>query len=227
MHLSKQQQATKQQQSPADLIAACEADIGRLEQEREAHVARGVILAERRKAASYAAHVQHDPESRKELDTINAEIGTRASELQSFDDALATARAKWDEAQRAQAREAERARILEQRKLNEEYRRLALWLDRAADDWIAGARGALNNARGLAHPASAERVLIALMHCLMVKVRGTPALERELGVSDSNDARSFPSYQHVFDGWCNSNERDFKYRLAALDGEQTNKTEAA
>ena len=81
-------QTSKQPPSPADLIAACEFDIVRLEQERETHVARGVILAERRKAASYAAHVQHDPDSRKALDAINSEIGARASELQSFDDAI-------------------------------------------------------------------------------------------------------------------------------------------
>jgi hypothetical protein len=34
------------------------------------------------------------------------------------------------------------------------------------------------------------------------------------------------SYQHIFDGWCDSNEREYALRLAALDGEQT-KTEAA
>jgi hypothetical protein len=75
------QQANKQQQSVAEKITACEADISRLEHEREAHVARGVELAERRKSASYAAHVQHDPDSRKALDTVNAEMVTHASEL--------------------------------------------------------------------------------------------------------------------------------------------------
>jgi hypothetical protein len=210
-------------QTPADPIAACEADITRLEHEREAHVARGVELAERRKAASYGAHVQHDAESRKQLDAINIEIGTHGSELQSFDDALATARAKLVVLQQAQAREAERAHIVELRRLNEEYRKLGKWLDRAADDWIGGARGALNNSRGLAHPGSAERVLIALMRCLRVKVRGTSGLERELGVSDSNDKRSFPSYAAIFDNWCDNNSRDFEYRLAVLDGEQKEK----
>jgi hypothetical protein len=219
------QQANNKQLSVAEAIATCEADIVRLEKNRATHIARGVELAERRKAASYGAHVQHDADSRKSLDVVINEIGTHASELQSFDDALATARAKLAEAQQAQTREAERARILEQRKLNEEYRKLGVWLDRAADDWIGGARGALNNARGLARPASAERVLITLLRVLRVKVRGTTALERELGVSDSNDARSFPSYQHVFDGWCNSNEREYAQRQAALDGEQ--QTEAA
>jgi hypothetical protein len=158
-------------------------------------------------------------------DAVNAEIATHASELASFDDALVEARQRLALAQAAAAREAERERILEQRRLNEEYKKLGRWLDRAADDWIAGARGALNNAKGLARPASAERVLITLLRVLRVKVRGTAALERELGVSDSNDARSFPSYQHVFDGWCDGNEREYAQRLAALDGEQ--KTEAA
>jgi len=208
-------------QTPADLIAACEADIVRLEREHEAHVARGVELAERRKAASYGAHVRHESDARQVLDAVNAEMATHASELASFDDALVEARAKLAEAHQAQAREVERTHILEQRRLNEEYRKLGRWLDRAADDWIAGARGALNNSRGLAHPGSAERVLIALMRCLMVKVRGTPALERELGVADSNDKRSFSSYAAVFDGWCDSNARDFEYRLVALGGEQT------
>lgn len=60
--MSKQTNPSKQQ-SVAEKITACEADIARPEHEREAHVARGAELAQRRKSASYAAHVQHDPES--------------------------------------------------------------------------------------------------------------------------------------------------------------------
>jgi hypothetical protein len=65
-----------------------------------------------------------------------------------------------------------------------------------------------------------------LYRCLLVALRGTP-WEREFGVADSNDKRTFGSHAAILDGWCDSNERDFKYRLAALDGEQTKTTEAA
>lgn len=98
----------RKQPSPAELIAACEADIVRVERLRDQHIDRGVELAERRRVASYAAHVQHDPESRKQLDAVNAEIGTHASELQSFDDALVEARAKLNNAQALLARNARR-----------------------------------------------------------------------------------------------------------------------
>ena len=74
--------------SPAELISKAESDITRLEHEREAHVARGVELAERRKAASYAAHVGHESDARQALDTVDAAMATHASELQSFADAL-------------------------------------------------------------------------------------------------------------------------------------------
>jgi hypothetical protein len=115
------------------------------------------------------------------------------------------------------------------KKRNDEYHELAAYLDRHADGWVAGVRAALANAPTLAHPGSAERVMIAIMRCLMVKARGIPALKREIGVADSNDRRSFGSYQQVFDGWHSNNERAFAHRLAslaALEGHEQ-KTEAA
>lgn len=216
----------KQTPSPADAIAACEADITRLEHERETHVARGVILAERRKAASYAAHVQHDPESRKQLDAINSEIGTRASELQSFDDALATARAKLVEAQAAQAREAERLHILDLKKQNDEVRKLGPWLDEALADYVGGLRGLLKvSGLGLPHPSNGQQVLM-LYRCLLVALRGTP-WEREFGVADSNDKKTFGSHAAIINQWADANARDLEYRLAALDGAEQKKTEVA
>jgi hypothetical protein len=78
---------------------------------------------------------------------------------------------------------------------------------------------------GLPRPTNGQQVLM-LYRCLLVALRGTP-WEREFGVADSNDKRTFGSHAAILDGWCDSNERDFKYRLAALDGEQTKTTEAA
>ena len=127
--MSKQQ--TNKPASPAELISKAEADIARLEHEREAHVARGAELAERRKAASYGAHVQHDPESRKQLDAVNAEIGMHASELQSFDDALATARTKLAEAQQAQAQSSARPRSRSSRSSPRNFAKLVRsWIGR-------------------------------------------------------------------------------------------------
>ena len=219
----------KPQPSPADLISKAEADISRLENEREAHVARGVELAERRKAASYGAHVQHDPESRKQLDAVNAEMATHASELASFDDALVEARAKLVEAQQAQAREEERAHIIEQRRMNEEVRKLGplarsrggrlrrrpAWPDERCRVWDCLTQRTVNE-------------VLMLYRCLLVALRGTP-WEREFGVADSNDKKNFSRCTPpLLDQWCDANERDFKYRLAALDGhDRVNATEAA
>jgi hypothetical protein len=189
MTMSKQQTNTKPAPTPAELIASAESDIARLEQEREVHVARGVELAERRKSASYAAHVRHEGDARQVLDAVNAEMATHASELASYDDALVTARGKLADAQRLAAVATEKAHIAEQRQLNDEYKKLGKWLDRAADDLVAGMRGARSNANKLGHPGTTERVLGALIRCLKVKVRGTP-LQMEFGVADSNDQRS-------------------------------------
>jgi hypothetical protein len=207
-------------------VTVAEQVIANLRTKQSKASARVEEIAAARKKLGFAVHATGDKDARTRLDKLNLEDAALAGELQSLDGALTEADQRLRQAQRAQACETERAQIVEQRKLNDEYRKLGKWLDEAADDWIAGCRGALSNSRALAHPGSAERVLIALMRVLRVKVRGTTALERELGVSDSNDARSFPSYQQVFEGRCASNEREYAQRLAALDGEQT-KTEAA
>jgi hypothetical protein len=223
--MSKQANPSKQIPTPAEQIAACESDIRRLEHERADACARGLVLTERRRAASYGAHVQHDADSRRELDCINAEIGAYGSELESLGDALATVRARLAEAQQALAREEEREHILGLRKHNDEVRKLGPWLDEAVADYVGGLRGLLKaSGLGLPHPSNGQQVLM-LYRCLLVAFRGTP-WEREFGVADSNDKKTFGSHASIIDQWCNANERDFEYRLAALDGEQT-KTEAA
>jgi hypothetical protein len=181
---------------------------------------------ERRKAASYAAHVRHESDARQVLDTVNAEMATHASELASFDDALVTARAKLEQAQQAQAREVERAHIVEQRRLNDEVRKLGPWLDRAVADYAGGLRGLMKvPGLGLPHPTNGQQVLM-LYRCLLVALRGTP-WEREFGVADSNDKKSFGSHAAIINQWADANERDFAYRLAALDGADQNKDQAA
>ena len=39
--------------------------------------------------------------------------------------------------------------------------------------------------------------------------------------------KPFGSHASIINQWTDANERDFKYRLAALDGARTKKTEAA
>ena len=148
------------------------------------------------------------------------------SELQSFDDALATARAKLVEAQAAQAREAERLHILDLKKQNDEVRKLGPWLDEALADYVGGLRGLLKvSSLGLPHPSNGQQVLM-LYRCLLVALRGTP-WEREFGVADSNDKKTFGSHAAIINQWCDANARDLEYRLAALDGAEQKKTEVA
>ena len=210
-------------QSPADVIAACEADIDRLKRGLEAQAARAIELAEQRKAASYAAHVQHDPESRKQLDAINAEIGTHASELQSFDEALVIAHERLRQAQLAQAREQRKAAIKEQQKLTAEFRKIGPFMDRATDDLRRGLLALKQNAAAVGK----DYRHVAMLHrCLQVAFFGTP-LQEYVGVPDSNDRRSFASFSGVVNQWCDSNDATLRHELAALDGEQTKTTEAA
>jgi hypothetical protein len=219
--MSKQQ--TNKPASPAELISKAEADIARLEHEREAHVARGAELAERRKAASYGAHVQHDPESRKQLDAVNAEIGMHASELQSFDDALATARTKLAEAQQAQAREQRKAALKEQQKLSAEFRKIGPFMDRATDDLRRGMLALKQNAASVGKD---HRHVATLHRCLQVAFFGTP-LQEYVGVPDSNDRRNFSSFSGVINAWCDGHAEALKHELEALDGAQQEHTEAA
>ena len=105
-----------------------------------------------------AAHVQHDPESRKQLDAINAEIGTRASELQSFDDALATARGKLARRSRRRPARQSARRSSNSRSMNDEVRKLGPWLDDALADYVGGLRGLLKvTGLGLPHPTMVSR----------------------------------------------------------------------
>jgi hypothetical protein len=219
--MSKQQ--TNKPASPAELISKAEADIARLEHEREAHVARGAELAERRKAASYGAHVQHDPESRKQLDAVNAEIGMHASELQSFDDALATARTKLAEAQQAQAREQRKAALKEQQKLSAEFRKIGPFMDRATDDLRRGMLALKQNAASVGKD---HRHVATLHRCLQVAFFGTP-LQEYVGVPDSNDRRNFSSFSGVINASCDGHAEALKHELEALDGAQQEHTEAA
>jgi hypothetical protein len=204
------------QQSPADAIAACEADIDRLKRGLEAQAARAIELAEQRKAASYAAHVQHDPESRKQLDAINAEIGTHASELQSFDEALVIAHERLRQAQQAQAREQRKAAIKEQQKLSKEFRELGPFLDKATDNLRRGLIALKANAsvvgRDFRHVQMLHRVL-------SVALFDTPFRDA-FGVPDANDRRSFATFSGVVNGWCDSNDASLRHELEALDGAQ-------
>jgi hypothetical protein len=213
----------RKQPSPAELIAACEADIVRVERLRDQHIDRGVELAERRRVASYAAHVQHDPESRKQLDAVNAEIGTHASELQSFDDALVEARAKLNNAQALLARAERKAQIKELQQRSKEYRDLGPFLDRATDHLRRGLIALKNNAsvvgRDFRHVQMLHRVL-------SVALFDTPFRDA-FGVPDANDRRTFSTFSGVVNGWCDSNDRALAHELEALDGTSNKQTEAA
>lgn len=55
--------------------------LAELEARRVALVERGAELAETRKRVAYAAHVITDPEARRELDRVNAEVATHDSEM--------------------------------------------------------------------------------------------------------------------------------------------------
>jgi len=96
-------------------VEAAEKIIGDLATKREKLVERGVKLAEERRNIAYQAHTDGDAEARKRLDKLNAEAVAHASELQSLDDALSTARERLVAAQAVAARSEDKAKAQELR----------------------------------------------------------------------------------------------------------------
>jgi hypothetical protein len=206
-------------------VASAQSVVLDLESKRAAAIQHGTDLADERSSIAFQAHTTQDEKAAKRLQEIHKLIAVHGSELASLDAALRAAVQKVDAAKVVVAREAERTRILDLKKHNDEVRKLGPWMDEALADYVGGLRGLLKvTGLGLPHPSSGQQVLM-LYRCLQVAFRGTP-WEREFGVADSNDKRTFGSHAAIIDAWCNANEREFKYRLAELDGAQP-KTEAA
>jgi hypothetical protein len=219
------QKAEKAVATAEAAVTSAQAVVTDLEAKRAAAVKHGTELADERANVALAAHTG-DEKAAKRLQEIHQAIAMHGSELASLDAALRAAGTKVEVAQAAVARATERLHILDLKKQNDEVRKLGPWLDEAVADYVGGLRGLLKvTSLGLPHPSNGQQVLM-LYRCLLVALRGTP-WEREFGVADSNDKKTFGSHAAIIDQWCNSNARDFEHRLAALDGEQTKATEAA
>lgn len=180
-------------------------------------------MAERRKAASYGAHVQHDPESRKQLDAVNAEIGTHASELQSFDDALATARQRLQQAQVAQVKAEVREQARELRKAVERFVAIGRDLDRTfahLADQGAALQAALAEVHRCGSPfPSAQQLDVLGMICVRSALQNSP-WQRAVERTAPHERRSF---RQLVEGWAAGIEQNaIRPRL----GEHTD-TEAA
>jgi hypothetical protein len=61
-------------------VADCEVTLRALDLKRAALVARGEKLPELRRDAAFAAHVEKDPEARKALDRVAAEVASYETE---------------------------------------------------------------------------------------------------------------------------------------------------
>ena len=170
--------------------------------------------------------MQHDAESRKALDAINAEIGTRASELQSFDDAMSDracqvgrgAAGAGAEQRAAGAHGAEASRT-------KEFSELGPFLDKATDNLRRGLLALQQNAASVGKDSS-PRGHVAPLPCW--SLFSALPLRDAFGVPGHNDRRSFSSFSGVVNQWCDGNDAALRHELEALDGrEQTNKEEAA
>jgi hypothetical protein len=225
MSNNDQQKAEKAVAAAEASVTSAQAVVADLEAKRGVAIRRGTDLADERANVALAAHTG-DEKAAKRLEEIHAAIVRHGSELASLDAAIRAAGEKVEMARAALARATERLRILDLKKHNDEVRKLGPWMDRAVADYVGGLRGLLKvPGLGLPHPSTGQQVLM-LYRCLLVALRGTP-WEREFGVADSNDKRSFGSHAAIIEQWCNANARDFEYRLAALDGAEQKKTEAA
>jgi hypothetical protein len=219
------QRAEKQVAAAEAAVASAKAIVADIEGRRAAAIKYGTDLADERANVALAAHTG-DAKAALRLKEIHQLIAVHGSELTSLDAAIRAAGDKVAAAKAALACATERVRILDLKKQNDEMRKLGPWMDEAVIDYVAGLRGLLKvTGLGLPHPTSGQQVLM-LYRCLQVAFRGTP-WEREFGVADSNDKKTFGSHAAIIDQWCNANERDFKYRLAELDGVQTKTTEEA
>jgi hypothetical protein len=210
---------TKQlnKQSPAELISQAESDIRRLEQMRDAHIARGVELGERRKALSYNTHVERDAAARKQLDDVNREIGAHAPELESFGDALGRLRAKLDELRHLQACEERRAAIKESQKRSREFRELGGFLDKSLGNLRRGLQALSANAAAVGRD---QRHVATTHRCLQVALFDT-VFRDAFGVPDHPTRQAFATFSGVVNQWCDSNDHALARELAVLDGERT------
>ena len=219
--MSKNNKLSESTQQQA--VAEAERVVVELQAKRDAHVERGRELDERRKSLSYAAHVQHDPASRKTLDALNEEVAKHGSELQSLSDAIGEAAQRLWTAQQAQAREHERSAIMEDQKRSKEFRELGPFLDKATDNLRRGLMALKKNAASVGKDF---RHVQTLHRVLSVALFDTPFRDA-FGVPDANDRRTFATFSGVINQWCNSRDANLQHELQALDGEQTKTTEAA
>jgi hypothetical protein len=222
---NEQQKAEKAVSTAEAVVTQAQSVVADLEAKRGDALRHGTELADGRANVALAAHTGDD-KAAKRLEEIHAAIVRHGSELASLDAALRAAAQKVEVAQAALARATERVRILDLKKQNDEVRKLGPWLDEALADYVGGLRGLLKvSGLGLPHPSNSQQILM-LYRCLLVALRGTP-WEREFGVADSNDKKTFGSHAAIINQWADANSRDFEYRLAALDGAEQKKTEVA
>lgn len=147
--------------TPQQAVESAQRVIAELDARRNGLVERGAELAEQRRSAAYSAHVQHDHEARLTLDQVNAEVATHASELQSVDDALVTARERLQQAQRAEALAADREQAKALRAAVREFHEAGVRVDHALGLLARDGHALLDalrqvHALGCAFPSSAQ-----------------------------------------------------------------------
>jgi hypothetical protein len=207
--------------SPADHVAACERVIAVLAQKRVDVAERAASYVEARDRLAYAAHVEHDPESRTALiDARDAAVAAER-ELGEIDSALATARGKLDAARQVVARAERKAVVLAEREQVQRYRELGPFLDKATGNLRDGLQALAKHSASVGRD---HRHVATMSRCLAIALFDTPFRDA-FGVPDSNDKRVFASFSGVINQWCDSFDANLAHELAMLDAEQT--TEAA
>jgi hypothetical protein len=193
-----------------------------IQRKRATASARVEAIADQRKKLGFAVHADNDREARRQLDQLNSENGQLVGELQSLDGALIEAESRLQAARQALARDLRRAEITEQQKLSKQYREIGPFCDRSLENLRQGLIALKNNAsvvgRDYRHVQTLHRVM-------SIAFFDTPFREY-FGVPDSNDRRTFSTFENVINQWCDSTDAQLTRELRALDHPQT-KGEAA
>jgi hypothetical protein len=201
-------------------VQAVEANIADLERKQAAIVARGRELQDERAGVSYSAHTG-DAQARQRLDELNRESAEHASELQSINEALRSARTKLDQARAAESVAADRKRALALRAALKDFAGHARALDDALAifaDQGAALLETLIKMQQLGSVAPSHEQLLALgRRALLAALAETP-WRRDFELVEPRLRRSFVELTGV---WIAANERT----IAAKLGQQ--KTEEA
>jgi hypothetical protein len=189
-------------------------------------VARGHDLAEERATVALRAHTGN-AEARKQLDALNLESAQHASELASLGEAITAAQARLATAKAVAARAQERRDALVLRKAVKRFSDAGHRLDAVLADLSSTAQvlgAALDAVHAAGSPSPSHQQLMSLgERALRTALMATP-WRRAFDSVPPGERRSVAD---LVDVWSGNIERGIAHRLAVLDEQPRQTTEAA